>query len=82
MVFQESRCGSGGANSASRCNLRCGGQNAILSPYSVSAALTMLDVGARGETGTQVQSDQGGSITRLAKRAVIRYQILSESTAN
>jgi serpin B len=32
------------------------GQNVILSPYSASAVLTMLDVGAAGETATQIQS--------------------------
>lgn len=32
------------------------GQNAIVSPYSVSAALTMVDVGAAGETATQIQN--------------------------
>jgi serine protease inhibitor len=32
------------------------GQNVIVSPYSVSATLTMLDVGARGETDTQIES--------------------------
>ena len=33
-----------------------GDQNAVVSPYSVSATMTMLDVGARGETDTQMQS--------------------------
>jgi serpin B len=32
------------------------GQNVILSPYSVSAVLTMVDVGAAGETDSQIQS--------------------------
>ncbi len=32
------------------------GQNAILSPYSVSATLTMIDVGAAGATDAQIQS--------------------------
>lgn len=32
------------------------GQNAILSPYSVSATLKMVDVGAAGETDAQIQS--------------------------
>lgn len=32
------------------------GQNVILSPYSVSATLTMVDVGAAGETDSQIQS--------------------------
>jgi serpin B len=32
------------------------GDNAIVSPYSVSAALTMVDVGTAGETATQMQS--------------------------
>jgi serpin B len=32
------------------------GQNAIVSPYSISAALTMVDVGAAGETDTQIQN--------------------------
>jgi serpin B len=32
------------------------GQNVILSPYSVSATLTMIDVGASGETDSQIQS--------------------------
>ena len=31
------------------------GQNAILSPYSVSATLTMIDVGAAGDTDAQIQ---------------------------
>ena len=31
-------------------------QNVILSPYSVSATLTMVDVGAAGETDSQIQS--------------------------
>ena len=30
--------------------------NAVLSPYSISAALTMLDVGAAGDTATQIQT--------------------------
>jgi serpin B len=33
-----------------------GGQNMIVSPYSISAALTMVDVGAAGETATQMQT--------------------------
>ncbi len=32
------------------------GKNVILSPYSVSATMTMIDVGAAGETDTQMQS--------------------------
>ena len=32
------------------------GQNVILSPYGVSAVLSMLDVGAAGETATQIES--------------------------
>jgi serpin B len=32
------------------------GQNVILSPYSVTATLTMIDVGASGETDAQIQS--------------------------
>jgi serine protease inhibitor len=32
------------------------GQNVILSPYSVSATMTMIDVGAAGATDTQMQS--------------------------
>jgi serpin B len=32
------------------------GQNIILSPYSASASLTMLDVGAAGETDTQIRT--------------------------
>jgi serpin B len=32
------------------------GQNVILSPYSVSATMTMVDVGAAGETDSQIQS--------------------------
>jgi serpin B len=32
------------------------GQNIILSPYSVAASLTMLDVGAAGETDTQIRT--------------------------
>lgn len=43
------------------------GQNAILSPYSASATLTMVDVGAAGETATQLRTtlhlpDSGTSI--------------------
>jgi serpin B len=33
-----------------------GGQNVILSPYSVSSTLKMLDVGAAGETDTQIRT--------------------------
>ncbi|MGH7270896.1 MAG: serpin family protein, partial [Polyangiaceae bacterium] len=32
------------------------GQNAIMSPYGVSATLTMADVGAAGETAAQIES--------------------------
>jgi serpin B len=32
------------------------GQNVIVSPYSVSAVMTMVDVGAAGETDTQMQA--------------------------
>jgi serpin B len=32
------------------------GQNVIVSPYSVSATLTMIDVGAAGDTDAQIQS--------------------------
>ena len=32
------------------------GQNVIVSPYSVSATLTMVDVGAAGDTDSQIQS--------------------------
>lgn len=32
------------------------GQNMVASPYSLSAALTMVDVGAAGETATQMQT--------------------------
>jgi serpin B len=32
------------------------GANVILSPYSVSAAMTMVDVGARGQTASQIES--------------------------
>jgi serpin B len=32
------------------------GQNAILSPYSASATLAMVDVGARGETDAQIRT--------------------------
>ncbi len=32
------------------------GQNVVLSPYSVSATLTMLDVGAASETDTQIRT--------------------------
>ncbi len=32
------------------------GQNAVLSPYSASATLTMVDVGAAGETATQLRT--------------------------
>jgi serpin B len=32
------------------------GQNAIMSPFSASAALTMVDVGAAGDTATQMQT--------------------------
>jgi serpin B len=35
------------------------GRNVILSPYSVSSTLTMLDVGAGGETATQIQTVLG-----------------------
>jgi serine protease inhibitor len=31
-------------------------QNVVVSPYRVSAALTMVDVGAAGETATQMQT--------------------------
>jgi serpin B len=33
-----------------------GGKNVILSPYGVSALLTMVDVGAAGQTETQIES--------------------------
>jgi serpin B len=32
------------------------GQNVVISPYSVSATMTMIDVGAAGETDTQMQA--------------------------
>jgi serpin B len=42
--------------------------NAVLSPYSVSTALMMLDTGARGTTDTQIQStlDLPGNGTTIA----------------
>jgi len=44
------------------------GQNAIVSPYSVSATLTMVDVGAAGETDAQIRSvlRLPGSATAIA----------------
>ncbi len=50
------------------------GQNVILSPYSVSAVMGMLDVGAAGETATQIQSaldlPAGGAATAPAYAAL------------
>ena len=53
------------------------GQNAVLSPYSASARLTMVDVGAAGETATQLRTtlhlpDSGTDIAPAFARLLAR----------
>jgi serpin B len=61
------------------------GQNVILSPYSVSATLTMIDVGAAGETDAQIQSvlQLSGNAASLAPAyAALACQDETDGTAN
>jgi serpin B len=61
------------------------GQNVILSPYSVSATLTMVDVGAAGETDSQIQSVlqlAGNGTTVAPAYAALACQDESDGTSS
>jgi serpin B len=60
-------------------------QNVIVSPYSVSATLTMVDVGAAGETDTQLQSVlqlPGNGATIAPAYAALACQDETDGTAS
>jgi serpin B len=60
-------------------------QNVIVSPYSVSATLTMVDVGAAGETDTQLQSVlqlPGNGATVAPAYAALACEDESDGTSN
>jgi serpin B len=60
-------------------------QNVIVSPYSVSATLTMVDVGAAGETDTQLQSVlqlPGNGATIAPAYAALACEDESDGTSN
>jgi serpin B len=61
------------------------GQNVILSPYSVSATLTMVDVGAAGETDAQIQtalSLPGSGATIAPAYAALACEDETDGTTN
>jgi serpin B len=61
------------------------GQNVILSPYSVSATLTMVDVGAAGETDSQIQTVlqlAGNGTTVAPAYAALACQDESDGTSS
>ena len=60
-------------------------QNVIVSPYSVSATLTMVDVGAAGETDTQLQSAlqlPGNGATIAPAYAALACEDETDGTSN
>ena len=61
------------------------GQNVILSPYSVSATLTMVDVGAAGTTDSQIQTAlalTGNGSTIAPAYAALACQDETDGTTN
>lgn len=61
------------------------GQNVIVSPYSVSATLTMVDVGAAGDTDSQIQtalSLTGNGATIAPAYAALACQDETDGTTN
>jgi serpin B len=61
------------------------GQNLIVSPYSVSATLTMVDVGAAGATDTQIQaalSLPGNGATIAPAYAALACEDETDGTSN
>lgn len=63
------------------------GQNAVLSPYSASATLTMVDVGAAGETATQLRTtlhlpDSGSNIAPAFAAVTCQDATDGSSTGN
>ena len=61
------------------------GTNVVLSPYSVSTTMTMVDVGAVGETASQIEAAlhlPGGASTEAPAYAALACQIESDGASN